>query len=317
MTTARQDAAAGTGAAAAGSGADPQAPGSGEAQADGFVVTLENFSGPFDLLLGLISKRRLDITEVALAEVTDEFIAYVTALREEQSLEELSNFLLIASTLLDLKTARLLPRGDVDDELDLELLEARDLLFARLLQYRAYKAVSAVFAEHMAHAATRIARSVPLEEELRDILPPLKITATPQALAALFATVLQRDHTPPTVSTDHLHLPQISVAEQRSVVLTRIAESGELTFSALIADAESTLVVVARFLALLELFKAGMCDFDQAAPLGELTVVAAAAQDLATIALPDTDEWDAPPADAPPAEAEAEAVPAAAEEETP
>ncbi|MGJ7541052.1 segregation and condensation protein A [Brevibacterium luteolum] len=292
MTTAQQD------ASAPGAGDAETSEAAGHNESGGFVVTLENFSGPFDLLLGLISKRKLDITDVALAEVTDEFIAYVTALRAEQSLDELSNFLLVAATLLDLKTDRLLPRGDVDDELDLELLEARDLLFARLLQYRAYKAVSAVFAEQMAHAATRTARSVPLEEGLRDILPPLEITATPQVLAAIYATVLQRDHTPPTVSTDHLHLPQISVAEQRTVVLTRLGQQGQLTFSDLIADAESTMVVVARFLALLELFKAGMCDFDQPAPLGELTVVAAEAADLATIALPDTDEWDAPtPAD--------------------
>ncbi|WP_245873457.1 segregation/condensation protein A [Brevibacterium ihuae] len=212
------------------------------------------------------------MTEVALSEVTDEFLAYVSELRGRSGLEELSSFLLVAATLLDLKTARLLPSGEVEDELDLELLEARDLLFARLLQYRAFKGVSAEFAERMAAASTRTPRAVPLEPAFIDLLPPLELTATPHALAAIFATVLQRDHTPPTVSIDHLHLPQVSVPEQRSLILARLRPGERLEFADLVADAEDTLVVVARFLALLELFKAGLCAFEQPEPLGPLVI---------------------------------------------
>ncbi|WP_328698782.1 segregation and condensation protein A [Brevibacterium rongguiense] len=252
-------------------------PGAGEREAAeavaGFVVELGNFSGPFDVLLALIGKRRLDITEVALAEVTDEFIAYVGTLRDRgaASLAELSHFLLVAATLLDLKTARLLPRGEVDDELDLELLEARDLLFARLLQYRAYKGVSAVLGAAMRQAARRTPRAVPLPPEFHDILPPLDFTTSPQALAALFAAIISRDRTPPSVALDHLHLPQVSVAEQRARIVALLeSHGGAAEFAQLTADAESGLVVVARFLALLELFKAGVCALDQDEPLGAL-----------------------------------------------
>src|SRR6202161_2797894 len=121
----------------------------------GFQVHLDVFEGPFDLLLGLISKHKLDITEIALSQVTDEFIGYIRALADGWDLDQASYFLVVAATLLDLKAARLLPAGEVEDEEDLALLEARDLLFARLLQYRAYKAGAAVLAAQMA-AANRI-----------------------------------------------------------------------------------------------------------------------------------------------------------------
>ncbi|WP_236863139.1 segregation/condensation protein A [Brevibacterium daeguense] len=234
-----------------------------------------------------------------MSEVTDEFLAYVSALRGRTELDELSNFLLVAATLLDLKTARLLPSGEVEDEVDLELLEARDLLFARLLQYRAYKSVSAVFAARMTETATAVARSVPLEPQFAEALPPLIMTATPEVLAALFATVLQRDHTPPTVSLEHLHLPQVSVPEQRSLILSRLRADAAIDFTALVADAENTLVVVGRFLALLELFKAGLCRLEQSEPLGILLVSgtdrAAAGRPggSAPVGLDTADHWEA------------------------
>lgn len=251
------------------------------ADTGGFVVELDNFSGPFDVLLALIGKRRLDITEVALAAVTDEFLAYVTTLRRAP-LAELSHFLLVAATLLDLKTARLLPRGEVEDELDLELLEARDLLFARLLQYRAYKSMSVVLREAMSRAGQRTARDVPLEHAFRDILPPLDYTVTGAQLAALFAHVVSQDRTPPTVSIDHLHLPQVSVSEQRAVITALLrAQGNRVSFAALSADADSGLVVVARFLALLEMFKEGLCQLEQKEPLGELLVELSESADAA------------------------------------
>ena len=214
--------------------------------------------------------------------MTDEFLAFTAQLRDAdhasttEGLEQLSSFLVVAATLLDLKTARLLPQGQVEDELDLELLEARDLLFARLLQYRAYKQVSLLFREQMTAAGMRISRTPELEEKFRDILPPLEFTATPEVIAALYATAISRDHTPPTVAVDHLHLEHVSVAEQRSVILGELASRGRIDFAELAASAETTLVVVARFLALLELFKAHLCDLQQDTPLGPLSVVAAA-----------------------------------------
>jgi segregation and condensation protein A len=234
-------------------------------------VELENFSGPFDLLLGLISKRRLDVTEIALAEVTDEFIAYTTELKDQANLAEISQFLLVAATLLDLKTARLLPHEEGEEVLDLELLEARDLLFARLLQYKAYKSVSGYLAEAMAAGSIRAPRNVGLEAEFQDVLPPLELGIGPAELAGIFATVLQRDHTPPTVAVDHIHLPLVSVSEQRGHILS-LLRTGEVDFAQLMDTAENTLVVVARFLALLELFKVGLCDFDQPEPLGRLLI---------------------------------------------
>ncbi|WP_249204073.1 MULTISPECIES: ScpA family protein [unclassified Brevibacterium] len=234
-------------------------------------MELENFSGPFDLLLGLISKRRLDVTEIALAEVTDEFIAYTTELKDQANLAEISQFLLVAATLLDLKTARLLPHEEGEEVLDLELLEARDLLFARLLQYKAYKSVSGYLAEAMAAGSIRAPRNVGLEAEFQDVLPPLELGIGPAELAGIFATVLQRDHTPPTVAVDHIHLPLVSVSEQRGHILS-LLRTGEVDFAQLMDTAENTLVVVARFLALLELFKVGLCDFDQPEPLGRLLI---------------------------------------------
>ncbi|RBP61889.1 condensin subunit ScpA [Brevibacterium sanguinis] len=260
---------------AAGIEAAPDGPasiGAPDAEApSGFQVELENFSGPFDLLLGLISKRRLDVTEIALAEVTDEFIAYTTALKDKADLAEISQFLLVAATLLDLKTSRLLPHEEGEEELDLELLEARDLLFARLLQYRAYKSVSRHFAEAMTASQVRVPRSASLEPEFADVLPPLDIRITAGELAGLYATVLQRDHTPPVVAVDHIHLPLVSVSEQRGHILG-LLRSGDVDFADLVETADNPLVVVARFLTLLELFKVGLCDFTQDEPLGRLVI---------------------------------------------
>lgn len=244
-----------------------------------FEVHLDNFSGPFDLLLGLISKHKLDITEVALAVVTDEFIAHIRAAERAATeggrtwdLGQASEFLLVAATLLDLKAARLLPAGDVEDAEDLELLEARDLLFARLLQYRAYKVVAADIGRRLVDQGRRFPRTVELEPQLAAMLPELVWQIGPQELAVLAAKALSPAPPPPGVDLSHLHAPAVSVREQAALVADRLRHAGTTTFRALTADASSTLVVVARFLALLELFREGAVGFDQVTPLGELTV---------------------------------------------
>ncbi|WP_425457986.1 segregation and condensation protein A [Actinotalea subterranea] len=240
-----------------------------------FEVHLENFSGPFDLLLGLIAKHKLDITEVALAQVTDEFIAAVRAAETSGSpweLGQISEFLVVAATLLDLKAARLLPAGDVEDAEDLEMLEARDLLFARLLQYRAYKEVAAGLGERLAAQARSLPRTVSLEPQLAALLPELVLQIGPSELAILAAHALRPRAAPPGVDLSHLHAPAVSVREQAAVLVDRLRRAGSGSFRSLVADAETTLVVVVRFLALLELFREGVVAFDQVNPLGDLTV---------------------------------------------
>lgn len=249
----------------------------GEATVDGgesaprFTVTLENFTGPFDLLLQLISKHELDVTEVALHRVTDDFIAHIRGLGESWDLDETTEFLVVAATLLDLKAARLLPSGDVEDEEDLALLEARDLLFARLLQYRAYKQVAALFAELEAGALLRYPRSVTLEERYQHLLPEVMIGVEPRRFAEIAASVF-RPKPPPTVSLEHLHFPKVSVREHAAVLRVRLATDGSASFGTLVADCEQTIEVVARFLALLELYREESVFFRQPDPLGELRV---------------------------------------------
>lgn len=237
----------------------------------GFAVHLDVFSGPFDLLLRLIAKSKLDVTEVALAEVTDEFLAHLRAGGDTFDLDEASDFLVVAATLVDLKAARLLPRGAVEDEEDLARLEARDLLFARLMQYRAYRAAAAFFAERMATEGRRYPRAVSLEPRYAELLPEVLIGLGPAQFAALAARAITPKPVP-VVATDHLHLPRVSVADQVATLTARLRADGTATFQALTADSPGTLLVVARFLALLDLYRDGVVRFDQLAPLGPLTV---------------------------------------------
>ncbi len=239
-----------------------------------FTVHLDNFEGPFDLLLGLISKHQLDITEVSLARVTDEFIAHLRALQGAHpswDLGETSEFVLVAATLLDLKAARLLPNPAQTDEEDLELIEARDLLFARLLQYRAFKDVAAHFDETMASTGRMTPRQAGLEPHLAALLPELVMNVTPEQLAVVAARALTPKE-PEQVGVSHLHAPAVSVREQATLVVDRLRERGSASFRELVRDADSTLVIVARFLALLELFRDQQVTFDQPEALGELDV---------------------------------------------
>jgi segregation and condensation protein A len=253
-----------TGAASAASEVDGAAPAR-------FTVKLTNFEGPFDLLLQLIGKHKLDVTEIALSKVTDEFIAHLRALGKELDLDQASEFLVVASTLLDLKAARLLPAADVENEEDLELLEARDLLFARLLQYKAYKQAAAFLREREGEAAQRFARDAGLEPRFADLVPEVTLDLTPAEFAALAARALT-PKAPEVVSVSHLHAPAVSVAEQLLVVRNHLVRSGTATFRALTSDCGHTLEVVARFLALLELYRQQRVVFEQLTPLGELHV---------------------------------------------
>jgi segregation and condensation protein A len=249
--------------------------------ATGFRVSLVNFTGPFDLLLQLISKHKLDVTEVALHRVTDEFIAYIRGMGDQWDLDEATEFLVIASTLLDLKAARLLPAAAVEDEEDLALLEARDLLFARLLQYKAFKEAAAHIAGLESVAGRRFARAVTLEPRFAEALPDLVIGIGPDRLAALAAKAL----TPkpiPVVSIDHVHLVRVSVREHAAILRDRLIRARLATFRSLSSDCQSTLEVVARFLALLELYREGLVSFEQIQALGELTVRWTAADDAPT-----------------------------------
>jgi segregation and condensation protein A len=239
-----------------------------------FSVHLDNFDGPFDLLLQLISRHKMDVTEVALSAVTDEFIAFIRALEtsgQGWELDQATEFLVVAATLLDLKAARLLPSGDVEDEEDLALLEARDLLFARLLQYRAFKQIAATFSERIQQAEKTFPRVVALDPALSALLPEVLIGVG----AARFAAIAERVLTPkttPVVALEHLHLAMVSVAEESKRVVQALRAGKSVSFRNLISDADNTLVVVARFLALLDLYRQGVLRFEQVIALGELQI---------------------------------------------
>jgi segregation and condensation protein A len=275
-------------------------------QADGaastrFTVRLTNFEGPFDLLLQLIGKHKLDVTEIALSQVTDEFIAYLHALGKELDLDQASEFLVVASTLLDLKAARLLPAADVEDDEDLELLEARDLLFARLLQYKAYKQAARFLREREAQAARRFPRQVGLEPRFAGLVPEVLLDLSPGQFAAVAARALA-PKVPEVVNVSHLHAPAVSVAEQLLLVRNHLARVGTASFRALTSDCAHTLEVVTRFLALLELYRQQRVVFEQLTPLGDLHVrwtggaLPPAGEDDAS----DVDDYEGHPADDPP-----------------
>ncbi|MFG2555206.1 segregation and condensation protein A [Streptomyces sp. NPDC048581] len=264
-----------------------------EASEDGvFKVRLSNFEGPFDLLLQLISKHKLDVTEVALSKVTDEFMAHIRAMGANWDLDETTEFLVVAATLLDLKAARLLPSAEVEDEADLALLEARDLLFARLLQYRAYKQIADIFSRRLDDEARRYPRTVGLEPQHAELLPEVVISIGAEGFAKLAVKAMQPKPRP-QVYVDHIHAPLVSVQEQAGIVVARLRELGEASFRALIEDTDDTLTVVARFLALLELYREKAVALDQETALGELVVRWTGGDGDETPAV--TDEFDRPP----------------------
>jgi len=239
-----------------------------------FSVHLENFDGPFDLLLQLISRHKMDVTEVSLSIVTDEFIAFIRSLEasgQGWELDQATEFLVVAATLLDLKAARLLPSGEVEDEEDLALLEARDLLFARLLQYRAFKEIAATFSERIAAADKSFPRVVALDPALAALLPEVLIGVGAQRFAAIAERVLT-PKVAPVVAVEHLHMSLVSVAEESRLVVEALRRGKSVSFRNLISDADNTLVIVARFLALLDLYRQGVLRFDQVVALGELQI---------------------------------------------
>ncbi|MFF9279871.1 segregation and condensation protein A [Streptomyces griseosporeus] len=265
----------------------------GGGDADGrFKVRLANFEGPFDLLLQLIAKHKLDVTEVALSRVTDEFMAYIRAMGPDWDLDETTEFLVVAATLLDLKAARLLPAAEVEDEADLALLEARDLLFARLLQYRAYKQIADIFSRRLDDEARRYPRTVGLEPQHADLLPEVVISIGPEGFAKLAVKAMQ-PKPKPQVYVDHIHAPLVSVQEQAGIVVARLRELGEASFRALVEDTDDTLTVVARFLALLELYREKAVALEQETALGELLVRWTGGEGDAQPRV--TDEFDRPP----------------------
>ena len=237
----------------------------------GFRVHLANFEGPFDLLLQLISRHKLDITEVALSQVTDEFLGHIKAAGAAWDLDQTSQFVVVAATLLDLKAARLLPSGEVDDPEDLAMLEARDLLFARLLQYRAFKQVAGYLSATLDEQARRFPREVALEPRFARLLPEVTLNLSPEAFAALAAKALAPKQAA-VVSLAHLHAPAVSVREQARLMMDRLRRTGSSTFRTLTGDSPDRMTTVARFLALLELFREGAVAFEQVAALGELNV---------------------------------------------
>lgn len=293
-----------TGAAPAPAGAPGPGPETGgddtgddrgdDADDGAFRVRLANFEGPFDLLLQLISKHKLDVTEVSLHRVTDDFMAHIRAMGPDWDLDQTTEFLVVAATLLDLKAARLLPAAEVEDEEDLALLEARDLLFARLLQYRAYKEIAGIFHRRLEEESQRHPRTVGLEPHHAELLPEVVISIGPEGFARLAVKAMQPKPVP-QVYVDHIHAPLVSVQEQAQIVVSRLREHGSVSFQELIADAPDPLTVVARFLALLELYRERAVALDQEGALEPLTVRWTGREDAVPVV---TDEFDTAPGDA-------------------
>ncbi|MFE6962410.1 segregation and condensation protein A [Streptomyces sp. NPDC057696] len=274
-------------------GSDPEPEPEQPVPDDGrFKVRLANFEGPFDLLLQLISRHKLDVTEVALSKVTDEFMVHIRAMGPEWDLDQTTEFLVVAATLLDLKAARLLPTAEVEDEADLALLEARDLLFARLLQYRAYKKIADIFSERLDEEARRYPRTVGLEPHHAELLPEVVISIGAEGFARLAVKAMQ-PRPKPQVYVDHIHAPLVSVREQAGLVVARLRELGEASFRVLVEDTDDTLTVVARFLALLELYREKAVSLEQEEALGELLVRWTGGETDGEPTV--TDEFDRPP----------------------
>ncbi|MEV6588687.1 segregation/condensation protein A [Streptomyces acidicola] len=271
---------------------EPAEPEPGQPDDGIFKVRLANFEGPFDLLLQLISKHKLDVTEVALSKVTDEFMAHIRAMGPDWDLDQTTEFLVVAATLLDLKAARLLPSAEVEDEADLALLEARDLLFARLLQYRAYKQIADILSHRLDEEARRYPRTVGLEPHHAELLPEVVISIGAEGFAKLAVKAMQ-PKPKPQVYVDHIHAPLVSVQEQAALVVGRLRELKEATFRVLVADTDDTLTVVARFLALLELYREKAVALEQETALGELLVRWTGGEGDGTPLV--TDEFDRPP----------------------
>ncbi|GAA1135382.1 segregation/condensation protein A [Nesterenkonia lutea] len=276
-----------------------------------FTVSLANFDGPFDLLLGLIAKREMDVTAVALSAVTDEFLSYVRGLSHHRALDESSNFILIAATLLDLKAAQLLPGGEIESEEDFAALEARDLLFARLLQYRAFKHIAGHIAEQIQQHADRFPRQPGVHPGLSDLLPELVFKTTPEDLRAIAERAFARPAMEPDhIRFEHLHAQSVDIAEEMAVMTRMLREAGAVSFTELIQGAQSRLVVVVRFLGLLELYRDRDVAFEQQAPLGELTVTwsGPAAGEIPAMERAAA-EWEAGETRVPPADAQSNPEP--------
>jgi segregation and condensation protein A len=241
-----------------------------ENSVDKFNVKLNQFEGPFDLLLSLIAKHELAVTALSLHIVSDDFLQYIKNQGSEWDLDEATEFLVIAATLLDLKTARLLPSGEVEDEEDIARLEARDLLFARLMQYKAFKDVSFWLNDQLSIESKRFARSVSLEPQFANLLPEVLLGLGPNELARLAAKAMEVK-TIPSISLSHLHAPAVSVREQAGIIVERLRRVGATTFRSLISGVEVP-VVVARFLAILELFRESQITLEQESPLADLYI---------------------------------------------
>ena len=248
-----------------------------ESATSGFRVNLEVYSGPFDALLGMIANNRLELTEVSLSSITEEFLTYVRGLDFTKNMDEASAFLDIASILVEAKSVAILPGGEDNqhDEQSLEVLRERDLLFARLLQYRAYKQAAGDFRARIAANSGRFPHPAAMDEGVAAMLPELVWTLTPLELARLTAQVIA--NAPASeVSIHQLHVPLVDLRAQSLVVRDRLIAALEskgdqsISFSELTRDCTSRIEVVARFMAVLVFFKQGVLQYQQDGPFAEL-----------------------------------------------
>jgi segregation and condensation protein A len=253
-----------------------------------YQVKLEVFQGPFDLLLHLIAKRELDIYEVSLAAITEEYLEHLKQMRE-LDLEVATEFLVVAATLIEMKAGRLLP-GPPRDEEDLLALSERDVLIARLLEYRAFKDAAARFAELIDANAGYVGREAGPGADFAHLIPDVLAKVSVHRLADLAVTALTPKE-PPHVDTSHITPIRVSVGDAAKEIAARLQQTGTATFRALASDAGNKLEVIVRFLALLELVKRGYADVAQSTNFGEIEATWIAGKDVVLEGLDTEDEW--------------------------
>jgi segregation and condensation protein A len=241
-----------------------------------YAVSTPVFEGPFDLLLHLITRDQVDLYEISLSSIVDAYLVELEKL-EELDLEVATEFLLIAATLIELKLRRLLPNPEgIDLDEDLALLEERDLLLAKLLEYRTFKEAAKALDRHMTHAAKSVARPGGLEDSQTELTPDVLAGLTPERLRAVFLNAVRRFLTPkpePKVTLDHVTQVRVTVAETVGELARSLPGRGRVSFRDLTEELETRMEVIVHFLALLELCKQGWVDLDQTRNFADLLVL--------------------------------------------
>jgi len=245
-----------------------------------YQVKLEAFEGPFDLLINLISRQKIDIYEIPLAKITNEYLDYIDSM-QEIDLEVSTEFLLVAATLLDIKAANLLPKKeDPRDEEELSPHEAREVLIARLIEYKKFKNVSGELASRYAAESKYYVRDVGLEEKFNNLIPDFLAGISLEKLRRLFLAINEKKEIN-LMQADHITPKPLSVDEYVKKVKEKLAGVKMRSFRELTYDCDDKVELITMFLAVLELYKRGVVELGQAETFGEIMIVVVDKEEVA------------------------------------